>query len=72
MDRFTHDVHLYYGANAQPPKVPGAMAIAVNTAGHATQWEIDAGKRRPDIGLITVRDIKTGETTTIQTEHQEP
>lgn len=72
MARFTHDVRLYYGANAQHPKVPGALAIAVNTAGHTTQMEVGVGKARPDIGLITVRDLKTGEATTIQTEHQTP
>lgn len=72
MPRYTHDVRLYYGANAKPPKVPGDLAIAVNTCDHATQMDVDAGKRRPDIGLITVRDLKTDETTTIQTEHLPP
>lgn len=70
MSYWTHDVRLYYGANAQPPRTRGALAIGVNTIGHATDMEVEAGRRRQEIGLITVRDLKTGVTTTIQTEHK--
>jgi hypothetical protein len=69
MRRWTHEVHLYYGANARPPKKHGVIAIAVNTIGNATDMEIRAGKNRPDIGRITVRDLVTGKITTVQDEH---
>lgn len=68
--RFTHDVRLYYGMNAEPPREAGALAIAVNTYGHATDMEIQAGKNRPEIGRITVSDLMTNKVEVIQEEHQ--
>jgi hypothetical protein len=68
--RFTHDVRLYYGKNAKPPRKAGALAIAVNTCGHATDMEIQAGKSRPEIGRITVSDLMTNKVEVIQEEHQ--
>lgn len=72
MRHWTHEVRLYYGANAQPPRTPGALAIGVNTIGQATDMEVLVGQGRPEIGLIKVKDLQTGVTTTIQTEHKTP
>lgn len=49
------EVKLYYGKDAEPPKVPGQLAIHTWNIGDLSKdMEVDAGRRRRDIGRVEV------------------
>jgi len=65
-----YSVRCFYGKYAEPPRIPGSLAIeTVHVGTHSRDMEIEAGKSRKDIGRIDVRDLQSdGPWTTVYEE----
>jgi hypothetical protein len=51
-----YKAELYYASNVKWPKRPGELAIAVeNGSSDGLMMDVEAGKRRNDIGVINWR-----------------
>lgn len=53
-------LRFYYGKRAKRPKIPGRLALeTVNRGARSRDMDIAAGRSRPEIGRIEVRDYSS-------------